>query len=94
MRALPGVRSVDEVLRGEGRVSVTLTADEERADAFLVVRPGAERAPALLVLSTTTWQAYNDWGGTSLYVQGTRVSFDRPFAKGFLVKPRFLPSLF
>ncbi|HET7236929.1 MAG TPA: N,N-dimethylformamidase beta subunit family domain-containing protein, partial [Actinomycetota bacterium] len=67
--------------------SVTLTSGEERADAFLVVRPGAERAPALLVLSTTTWHAYNDWGGTSLYVDGTRVSFDRPFAKGFLAKP-------
>ncbi|HLB36804.1 MAG TPA: ATP-binding cassette domain-containing protein [Gemmatimonadales bacterium] len=30
LRSLPGVRSVDEVLRGEGRVSVTLTADGSR----------------------------------------------------------------
>jgi len=67
--------------------SVTVTAGDERADAYLVIRPGAERAPMLLVLSTTTWQAYNDWNGTSLYVNGTRVSFERPFAKGFLVKP-------
>ncbi|MBI3082033.1 MAG: hypothetical protein HYY94_03820 [Gemmatimonadetes bacterium] len=30
LRALPGVRSVDQVLRGEGRVAVTLTADGSR----------------------------------------------------------------
>ncbi len=30
LRALPGVRSVDEVLGGEGRVAVTLTADGSR----------------------------------------------------------------
>ena len=39
------------------------------------------------MLSTTTWHAYNDWGGPSLYTGGTHVSFERPFAKGFLVKP-------
>jgi N,N-dimethylformamidase beta subunit-like, C-terminal len=67
---------------------VTVTAGDERADAYLVVRPDpSEPAPILLVLSTTTWHAYNDWGGPSLYTGGTRVSFERPFAKGFLVKP-------
>ena len=39
------------------------------------------------MLSTTTWHAYNDWGGPSLYTGGTRVSFERPLARGFLVKP-------
>ena len=47
----------------------------------------AEPAPILMVLSTTTWNAYNDWGGPSLYTGGTRVSFERPIAPGFLVKP-------
>lgn len=70
-----------------GYYAVTLTAGAERADAYLVVRPGRERAPAILVLATNTWHAYNDWGGPSLYTGGTRVSFERPFAKGFLVKP-------
>ena len=71
-----------------GYHAVTVTVGDERADAFVVVRPGAgERAPILLVLSTTTWNAYNDWGGPSLYTGGTRVSFDRPLAPGFLVKP-------
>jgi hypothetical protein len=72
-----------------GYYAVTLTADAERADAFLVVRPrvGEPTAPMVLVLSTTTYNAYNDWGGPSLYTGGTRVSFERPMAKGFLVKP-------
>jgi hypothetical protein len=72
-----------------GFYAVTLTAGKERADAFLVVRPvaGEARAPSILVLSTTTWNAYNDWGGPSLYTGGTRVSFERPLARGFLDKP-------
>ncbi|HEY7666947.1 MAG TPA: N,N-dimethylformamidase beta subunit family domain-containing protein [Actinomycetota bacterium] len=71
-----------------GYYAVTLTAGSERADACFVVRPPTrDRAPILLVLSTTTWNAYNDWGGPSLYTGGTRVSFERPFAKGFLIKP-------
>jgi hypothetical protein len=71
-----------------GYYAVTVTAGDERADAFLVVRPDpTDPAPILLVLSTTTWHAYNDWGGPSLYTGGTRVSFERPLANGFLVKP-------
>src|SRR5205085_3902770 len=41
----------------------------------------------LLVLATSTYNAYNDWGGPSLYTGGTRVCFQRPFAAGFLRKP-------
>ena len=53
-----------------------------------MIRPGGGApAPMLLVLSTATWNAYNDWGGPSLYTGGTRVSFERPLAPGFLVKP-------
>jgi hypothetical protein len=71
-----------------GYHAVTVTAGDERADAFLIVRPDpSEPSPVLLVLSTTTWHAYNDRGGPSLYTGCTRVSFERPFAKGFLVKP-------
>lgn len=71
-----------------GYYAVTLSAGAEREDAFFVVRPDpADRTPILLVLSTTTWHAYNDWGGPSLYTGGTRVSFERPMAEGFLVKP-------
>jgi hypothetical protein len=71
-----------------GYYRVTISSADERADACFVVRPHADDpAPLLLVLATTTWNAYNDWGGPSLYTGGTRVSFERPFARGFLVKP-------
>jgi hypothetical protein len=71
-----------------GYHAVTVRAGDETADAFVAVRPPAgTRAPILLVLSTSTWNAYNDWGGPSLYTGGTRVSFERPLARGFLTKP-------
>ena len=70
-----------------GYYSVTLSSGEERADAFFVVRPKRQISPILLVLSTATYNAYNDWGGPSLYTGGTQVSFERPLARGFLTKP-------
>jgi hypothetical protein len=71
-----------------GYHSVTVTAGGECTEAFFVVRPAPDdAAPILLVLSTTTYHAYNDWGGPSLYTGGTRVSFERPMATGFLSKP-------
>jgi hypothetical protein len=71
-----------------GYYGVTLAARGERAEAFLVIRPAPDRpSPILLVLSTATWNAYNDWGGAQLYTGGTQVSFDRPLAPGFLRKP-------
>jgi N,N-dimethylformamidase beta subunit-like, C-terminal len=60
--------------------------------AFFVVRPALPGASAriLLQLSTNTYNAYNNWGGYSLYayhgrnnVQGRRVSFDRPPSSQF-----------
>lgn len=57
-----------------------------------VVRPTASRAPILFVSAATTWQAYNAWGGKSLYPLSSsgpitdggtnaaiQVSFDRPY---------------
>jgi hypothetical protein len=70
-----------------GYYSVTLSSGEERADAFFVVRPKRQISPILLVLSTATYNAYNDWGGPSLYTGGTRVSLERPLTRGFLTKP-------
>lgn len=70
-----------------GYYSVVLNAGDETADAFLVVRPTRRRGAILLVLSTTTYAAYNDWGGPSLYTGATRVSLERPLARGFLRKP-------
>jgi hypothetical protein len=70
-----------------GVYSVRLTGDDEEAHAFFVVRPHDRLSSILLVLSTSTANAYNDWGGPSLYTGGTRVSFERPLARGFLAKP-------
>jgi hypothetical protein len=62
------------------------------SEAFFVVRaaePG-KTSKILLQLSTNTYNAYNNWGGHSLYayharakLQGNRVSFDRPPSSQF-----------
>ena len=58
------------------------------ATTWFVVReaPGARRAPILVQASLTTWQAYNGWGGGSLYEfnspegrRASKVAFDRPY---------------
>jgi hypothetical protein len=52
----------------------------------LVVRDDGSEAPLLVQSSVTTWQAYNGWGGASLYTgaggsagRARVVSFDRPY---------------
>jgi len=74
---------------GSGFYLVTATASEAAAGrdvchAGFVVRPAKPEAKALLVLATNTWNAYNNWGGASLYTGGTQVSFQRPFGRGML----------
>ena len=72
---------------------VTLTAEgapvgRDVAHACFVVRgSAAARSRMLYVLDTNTWNAYNTWGGRSLYTGGSTVSFDRPFARGMLCRP-------
>jgi len=63
------------------------------ASCFFIVRESpatAEPAKILLQLATNTYNAYNNWGGFSLYAyhgrggnQGHRVSFQRPPASQF-----------
>lgn len=71
-----------------------------------VIREGARRAAALAQASVTTWQAYNRWGGVSLYANDRKdgpykgssahvVSFERPYQgqneyMPFLALVRFL----
>ena len=71
---------------------VTFRAHDTPADravsyAGCVVRAGGRRARALLVIATNTYNAYNSWGGCSLYTGGKRVSFARPFGRGMLMRP-------
>lgn len=56
--------------------------------AVRAARDSAWRSPILLVLTTSTYLAYNDWNHTpSLYTGGVRVSFERPLPPGFLTRP-------
>jgi len=57
------------------------------AHTGFIVRAGTTRANAVLVMATNTWNAYNTWGGKSLYTGGHQVSFARPWARGMLVRP-------
>ncbi len=58
-------------------------------DVFFVVRnPTGADSQVLMQVPVNTWEAYNGWGGKSLYnfnsTEGTaanRVSFDRPYAQ-------------
>ncbi len=51
---------------------------------FFVVRDDASTSDLLFQTSDTTWQAYNDYGGNSLYTgapagRAYKVSYNRPF---------------
>ncbi len=66
-----------------GFYRVEVSSGTERADAFFVVKatvPGR----ALLVLSTTTYAAYNNWQAPSFYTGGNSSSLRRPLPLGFL----------
>jgi hypothetical protein len=72
----------------EARLILTTGDDAGRAyRLWFVVREPTPNASALVVQApTNTWQAYNNWGGRSLYDfnsaggRANRVSFDRPYA--------------
>ena len=58
-------------------------AGKSRGFPFVVRAPADTNAAVLVVMPVNTWQAYNDWGGRSLYTDpdtAVKVSFDRPYA--------------
>lgn len=68
------------------------------------VRPNDEdkKGRVLLVAATGTWMAYNDWGGSNHYEGITgpagdefspHLSFERPFAPGFVKLPSDAPRI-
>ena len=70
-----------------GYYRVSLSAGEAKGSCFFVLRPAEPGASTrvLIQLSTNTYNAYNNFGGFSLYAynglggnQGHRVSFQRP----------------
>jgi hypothetical protein len=59
----------------------------QSATTYVVVRQPRSTSAILVQVPVNTWQAYNGWGGKSLYPfsssggrQAIRVSFDRPYA--------------
>jgi hypothetical protein len=55
------------------------------ATTYVIVNAPSPTSHMLVQVPVNTWQAYNNWGGKSLYpfsvdgVRGRRVSFDRPY---------------
>jgi hypothetical protein len=89
-----------------GGYRLTLETDDAAApatcDHLFIVRPGAGPADGrlLLVASTATWTAYNDWGGSNHYEglagpagdePSPTLSTLRPYARGFVVLPAGAP---
>ena len=73
---------------------------EHEAGFFVRPKVGKPSAKILLIAATSTWIAYNDWGGTSNYAglgsellggKSARLSIHRPWAKGFLSVPGGAP---
>ncbi len=70
-----------------GDYLLKLVSSKGQSYVPLTVRNDASVAPMLVMNAVTTWQAYNDWGGYSLYfgpgtdpaTRSTVVSFDRPY---------------
>lgn len=62
---------------------------QSTAEAFFVLKdpPGSRNSDALILLSTNTYNAYNQWGGSCLYSGATKVSFLRPLERGYLRRP-------
>jgi hypothetical protein len=75
----------------EGDYLLRLDAGPASRYVPLTVRSAQTRGRLVLVAGAMTWQAYNAWGGGSLYdgddetfaSRSTAVSFDRPYEDGF-----------
>src|SRR5438128_2026761 len=67
---------------GYYQANLVLESGRQYAIPFVVRGNPSAPAPLLVVVPVNTWQAYNEWGGKSLYSDpqaATTVSFDRPY---------------
>lgn len=78
------------------KLVLTTGADKGKAASvpFIVQAPPTRQSVILVQAAVNTWQAYNNWGGKSLYdfnssngVPATRVSFDRPLVERAINHP-------
>ncbi len=87
MRDAPWARSLtihaDESWVPGSYLLVLESDDGGRSQVPIVIRDDSDPAPVHIQHDVTTWQAYNLWGGASLYQgeggRSTVVSFDRPY---------------
>ncbi len=87
-----GYYNVRLSVRDRGGKFIQRNSRTAESKLFFIVRPKqpGTQSKILIQLSTNTYNAYNNWGGSSLYgyhgranLQGHRVSFDRPLAGQF-----------
>jgi hypothetical protein len=70
------------------RCTPTGASRPDTPTAWFVVRANEPSDDGiLLVLATTTWNAYNDVGGRNFYTGAVELSFERPLGLGMLAKP-------
>jgi hypothetical protein len=81
---------------------ITVTVPGHRSQGMFVLRSAKPVARTAMILTTGTWCAYNDWGGSNHY-QGlcgpsggdfsSEVSILRPWAEGFVAWPAGAPRI-
>jgi hypothetical protein len=70
-------------------VKLSLSTPAAESYIIFVVRDDARNSPILVQSSVATYQAYNEWGGSSLYTTiggvktGYEVSFNRPYWRNY-----------
>ena len=97
---------IPEDARSGGYIATVSISDENgqsiEQQAFFIVRAGAKSAPLVLIAATSTWNAYNDWGGANSYegIAGETkdqfsptLSTKRPWARGQIWLPQGAPRI-
>ncbi len=73
-----------------GFYRVEVSSGDERGNAFFIVRPALDdvgKADAVMVVATSTYAAYNDYGAPSFYTGAHESSLLRPLPRGFITEP-------
>jgi hypothetical protein len=85
---VPGDSDPTNWASGVYLAKLTGTSSGKQSYIIFVVRDDARSSQYLVAIDFTTYQAYNNWGGKSLYdfnsdgARASKVSFNRPFAAG------------
>ena len=87
VQAIPsGVEGTEPWVSGYYLAKLTAEPTGEESYILFIVRDDRHPSTYLVQASVTTYQAYNNWGGRSLYSfnspggQAAKVSFNRPYA--------------